>query len=218
MTISADEFDGIDLNPVSVRASGLTAGQETAEDEARALSDPIDPRQLPEERKRGTTFARLRLDWDPEVAELRGQALAAVNETMDMLFGGAYAFLNDVIDQVTVIENGRTVWRWSLLTRGEREDLILTLTVQLVGWKEKVADLSKGDSMYAKAAWTYRFATSFDNADDVKTVDGKQARANVESAADKHFAIFKGQVAARAEALVGTLELFGQRLKDVLSQ
>src|SRR5690606_17125557 len=119
---------------------------------------------------------------------------------------------------------GFTIWHktpsgsyeedWSRLTRKEKENLLFTITTRLFDWQQRAAD-AWGESMFAKAVWEERFARDF-NAAMTGTVEDRRAHGNREAADEKYFAIFVTLYSRKADAIVRTMELLAQRIKDSL--
>lgn len=240
MTAVATEGRGRGSDPGQVRASGLTAGQEAAEEHAEALGEPLDDQVLPEERDRslaGLNFSRLRTDWATSadratMAEIK----AVVDGEVRRRFADAYDVMYELWDVVRehdvdeetgvtrVDRYGLPEWRrsptgayledWSRLATRQREDFLFRLVTQLFLWEQEAADVW-GESMFAKALWQQRFAAGFDGP--ARATDkSREAAATLASEEDKFFAVYLAYLSKRCEAVVGSLRRLEQRLKDSL--
>lgn len=234
--------DGDDQVAVRTRASGKTPGEEEAEVQAAELEAPFETAVLPEERTPAfdrTGFSRMRMYWRPEDAEIRRKMRAKVDELVLDAFLDAFMVADQIwdlvrqqeVDEVTgelrFDSAGNKVWKrlpgggfaedWTRLDHAEREGLLFTITMNLLIWKQRVADF-QSDALFAKAKWTEMFAGHFDRYDGSGkgTVDARNAHANVHTAQDRYFALYVSWLASRANAIVATMEVLGQRLKDVL--
>lgn len=183
-------------------------------------------------------FTRMRTDWHgPEKAQvdsLRG----IVDGRIMTLFPDAFVVMADlfeivrepVFNQATgepildprgmVVwarnENGAFIEDYSRLGLREREDLLFRITSNLFEWQQTRADLW-GDAMFAKAQWEEAFSDGFINTPGTRpTVDDKTNRARSHATDERYFAIFQTLMSKKADAVVQSMELLGQRLKDVL--
>jgi hypothetical protein len=226
-----------------VRASGKTAADEEAELQAEAMTEPFDDAVLPEERTtafgRRAGHSRMRLEWRPADAEVRQAMHRKVNELIMDAFADAFLIVDQIRCAVRTEEldaagapildaTGNKVWRrlpggayeedWLRLAPGERENLMFVVTLGLFDWTRRAADF-KSDARFAKGVFTEWFAWHFNNYGDGKsTVDARNAHANVNAAEDRYFALFVSWLSERADAVVRSMELLSQRLKDVLAK
>ena len=99
----------------------------------------------------------------------------------------------------------------------QREDFLFRITTKMFEWKQTQADLW-GEAMFAKAMWEERFSDGFVNAVGSRpTVDDKTNQARAHATDERYYAIFRATVSRRADALVDSMGLISQRLKDVLT-
>lgn len=220
------------------RASGLTAAEEVTREVSEEADETVDPDVLPEERKRTFRtpgFSRMQLDWRGDDRDVVMRARDAVEGRVQEQFVDAFQVMYQVYDAVRTPEvdvNGEkkvdrwglTVWKrtasgdyeedWSRLTRQERENLLFTITTRLWDWEQRSAD-AWGEAMMAKAKWEERYAIEYD-APSAGTMDDRKARGNMNATDERYFAIFVTWYSKRAEAIVGSMERMGQRLKDSL--
>lgn len=183
-------------------------------------------------------FSRMRTSWEGEDA-LHVQSLKAiVDDTMLTQFPDAIMIMNDLFEivrtpavdqngEVLVDRHGLIIWKrsesgafledYSRLSYRDREDILFRITTNLVRWKEVQADLW-GDAMFAKAVWEERFSEKFLSTPGMRpTIDDKTNRARKHSVDERYFAIFRTLISRRADALVDSMQLLGQRLKDVIA-
>lgn len=219
-----------------IRASGQTAATEEARDEADAITEPHDDAVLPEERERtfrNPGFSRMRTEWNSEDHAVIQHAKGVVEGRLLENFSDAYQVMYEVYDLVRtpltddkgVIETdqwGFTLWArnpsgsyeedWSRLTSKERQNLLFTITTRIFDWEQRAAD-AWGEAMFAKAQFEEQFAIGFDEPEKA-TVDHRRARANLAARDERYFAIFLTLYSRKADAVVRTMSLLGQRLKD----
>lgn len=110
-----------------------------------------------------------------------------------------------------VEENGMPVEDFSRLTDTDRENFILRITMYLIEWGQRAEDLWM-ESMIAKGKWEERFSIGFGDATGIEAVRTNEGKLN--SREDRYFAIYKTAVSRKAQALVNSMELLNQRLKD----
>lgn len=219
-------------------STGDTAGDEATRDEARQFVEPAVV-QLPEERARKfrtTGFSRMRTDWQGDDKVTVNRVQLKVESTFQDLFGEAHVLLYEVYatvrevvldnnDEPQLGQDGLPLWRrnstgsfvedWTKLTGRERERFLFLITTQLFGWEQTAADIW-GEAMFAKALWEDSFSIGYESLPGTKpTIDDRTARARLESRDDKYFALYVSWLSRKADALVRTMTLLSQRLKDV---
>lgn len=220
-----------------MRASGQTAANEEAKAEVESLTEPPETEVLPEERGRSFRtpgFSRMRTDWNRDDRMVIRRAQESVEGRILANFEDAYQVMYEVYDLVRtpqvneetgeILKDkwGFTLWKknvsgsyeedWTRLTNKERTNLLFTLTTRLFEWEQRAAD-AWGEAMFAKAQFEERFAIGFDEPM-AGTVDDRRAHANIEAREERYFAIFLTLYSRKADALVRTMGLLGQRLKD----
>ncbi len=218
------------------RASGETAAEETVKEESEKFDASISV-DLPEETRRTHRtpgFARMRTDWYSDDRKIIQQAQSVVQGRIIKNFSDAYQVMHDVYDIVRTAETdsntgavivdqfGFTQWKktpaggyeedWTKLTHKERENFLFSITTRIFEWEQRAAD-AWGEAMFAKAAWEERFAIGFDKPA-TGTVDDRKAAGTRDSTDERYFAIFLSLYSKKAEAIVRSLSLLGQRLKD----
>lgn len=224
------------------RASGETPASEVAHEQA---TDPRTDLETPAaadldvERQQmfeALGFSRMKLDWSGDGRAMMDRIKSAVDGAILRHFADAYAVMSDVYDVVrepAVNETtgeiqrdpfGFVIWRrsptgaymedWSRLSIRQREDFLYRITTALFEWEQRAADLW-GEAMFAKAIWQENFATAYDKPYS-GTIEDRTARGNIESSEDRYFAIFLSLLSRRADSIVRTMGLLGQRIKDTL--
>jgi hypothetical protein len=219
------------------RASGERASEEEARDQSEAMTEPIESEVLPEERERSFRtpgFSRMRTDWRSEDRTVIQAARAAVDGRVLANFADAYQVMHEVYDlvrtplvdeatgEIRTDQWGFPLWKqttsgsyeedWTRLTLKQKENLLFSITTRLFEWEQRSAD-AWGEAMFAKAMFEERFAIAFD-APMSGTVDDRKAQGNIEAREERYFAIFLTLYSRKTEAIVRTLALLGQRLKD----
>lgn len=226
------------IGPDHERAGGKVS-DEVAEEQAKDL-DTLFEATLPEERARkwaSPTFSRMNTEWGGEHRAMVQRIHATVDGVILQRFADAYRVMNDLYDVVREQDYdeatgvakfdqwGHKVWRrsptgsyyedWSRLTTRQKEDFLFRITGDIFLWSQEAADLW-GEAMFAKGIWQEAFSTAFD-APMSGTVEDRTAVGNIKSAEERYFAIFTSLLSRRADAIVRSLELLGQRIKDSLS-
>lgn len=219
------------------RASGETTAEEVTQEESEKLDRPLEVEVLPEERKkqfRTPGFSRLRTTWNSEDKRIVERAQTAVEGRIQDNFQDAYQLMFEVYDlvrtpevdeetgEISTDQWGLTIWKknpsgsyeedWTRLTHKQKENILFAITTRIFEWEQRAAD-AWGEAMFAKAKWEERFATEFD-APVSGTVEDRRSRGNIQAADDKYFAIFVNLYSRKADAIVRSLNLLGQRLKD----
>ncbi len=220
-------------------ASGETVADNVAREQAIGPDGPDTPMEedvLDVERERGLRhpgFARMRTEWTGPDRDMMQRISATIDGTVMSHFEDAYLLMNEIYEivrdpevddggEIRVDQFGYVVHKrsptgayyedWARLGHVQREHLIYKLTTSLFEWSQRAAGLWT-EAMFAKAIWQEEFATAFDIP--VKgTVDHRTARGNMDSAEARYFAVFTSALSRRADALVRSLELLNQRLKD----
>lgn len=220
----------------TVRASGESAAVEESKEEVEKLPEPIEV-ELPEEREktfRTPGFARMRLDWSSDDRKVIQHAQGVVEGRIIANFIDAYQVMHEIYDLVRTPEVdpetgeiktdqwGFRVWKrtesgsyeedWSKLTLREKERFLFTITTRLFDWEQRAAD-AWGEAMFAKAQFEERFAIAFD-APMHGTVDDRRAKGNIDAREERYFAIFLTLYSKKSEAVVRTVALIAQRIKD----
>jgi len=217
------------------RQSGKTGGDEIVEEASKDLDQALNV-ELPEERERrfrSPGFARMKLGLSQEDREVMDRVHGLVNQRIDTVFADAFAIMHELFDLVRervpedggIDEFGLPVWKrtesgmfmedWSRLTSRQREHYLYLITTRLFEWTQQQTE-SWAEAMFAKAAWEASFSAGYESLDGSKpTIGDREARGRLQSLEDKYYAIFVTYLSRKADAVVKTMELLGQRLKDV---
>lgn len=218
------------------RASGETTAEEVATEVSEELDQPTKV-ELPEERERTFRtpgFSRMRIDWKPDDRLVIEQARLAVEGRITRNFADAYQVMYEVYDvvrtpvadpetgEVRVDKYGLKEWQknstgtyvedWTRLTQREKERFLFVITTRIFDWGQRAGD-AWGEAMLAKAQFTERFAVAFD-APMSGTIDDRTAAGNIDAREERYFAIFLTWYSRRADALVRSMEMLSQRLRD----
>lgn len=225
------------------RGQQRSAGQTVASSEAKEASAESELRAgegkdgdiQPERKFRTPGFSRMRMTWASQDQPMMDSAKYAVDDRIVANFGDAYVILNDIFDTVRTPEydaqgevrrdrHGMPIWArksngdfdedWSRLTRQERENLMFKITTRIADWEQRAAD-AWGEAMLDKGQWEEKFAIEFD-APYTGTVDDRTAAGRIGSAEERYFAIFVSWYSRRADAIVKSMNLISQRLKDAM--
>lgn len=223
----------------AVRASGETAANEVAKEEAAKLDQPIEQAILPQERQtrmRTPGFSRMRLDWNEEDRPIITQVRQAVEGRILRNFADAYYVMNELYEAVrtpevdsngekVVDQFGFTVWKrlpngqfdedFTRLTGRQKEHLLFLITTRLFEWHQRAAD-TWGEAMLAKSKWEERFSIAYD-APMAGTIEDRTAVAKVDAREEHYLAVFLTLYSRRAEAICRSMETLSQRLRDSLS-
>lgn len=212
--------------------------QEEVEEADKPMDDPFtEDRTLDFER---TGESRMRTDWrDEDAAAIRGLH-ELLDREMLVHFAGAYQVMNEfweivrdpAVDrktgEVQKDEYGWTVWTrnefgafnedYSKLTHADIKHFLFRITTQLFGWEQAAATL-RGDSLYAKAVWRQAFAQGYQDSrtSGGRTVEDRLQAGTLFAEEDRFFGLFETVLSQRADALVRSMNLISQRLKDILS-
>lgn len=182
------------------------------------------------------SFARIRTEWTGDDAKEIATVILISDNLIVQKFTSAYAVMNelwDVVREPVVLEDtgeilrdalGFAIWQknasgkfiedYSKLGIKQRENLLFEITNNIFAWKQDAADCW-GEAMFSKARFEEQFAASFAQAPGTKPTEADRTQyARRVSSEERYFAIFKSLVSRKADALVESLELIGQRLKD----
>lgn len=183
-------------------------------------------------------FSRMRTEWHGEDAAQISGLRHIVEGRILQLFPGAFMLMNDLYDLVRepvrdkdtgfpmTDAHGFVIWArsdsgafiedYSRLGIREKEDFLFRITTNIFEWRQTATDLW-GDAMFAKAQWEEAMSTGFIAPTGRLTVDDRTHRGRAHSVDERYFAIFQSLLSRRADAVVDSLSLLGQRLKDSLS-
>lgn len=197
--------------------------------------------EVHEDRTRETRtpgFSRMRTEWSGQDAAQVRSLRAIVEGRILALFPDAFVLMNDLYEIVRepvrdpdtgfplTDAHGFTVWArtesgafvedYSRLGIREREDFLFRITTNIFEWRQVAADMW-GDAMFAKAQWEEAMSAGFTAPTGRLTVDDRTHRGRMNSTDERYFAIFQSLLSRRADAVVDSLTLLGQRLKDSLT-
>lgn len=204
-------------------------------DEDAALTDE-DPTEERTVRFRTPGFSRMRMEWAPMDRPIKDRALAMVEDRLVQEFSDAFQIMHDlfllvrdpVVDangEARLDRHGFPVWRktdsgtwvedFTKLRRVDQENFLFQITTRMFLWEQKAAD-AWGEAMFSKAMWEERMALGYD-APMSGTIEDRTAAGRIASADERYFALFLSLYSRKVDALVRSLALLAQRLKDVYS-
>lgn len=184
-------------------------------------------------------FSRMRTSWNPGEQEVIDAAKVQSDRELTREFAEVYRILDKVYEivrtpmrdpdtgQPITGRHGFIVWQtdhlgmvledWSRLTERDKDGLIHEITTHLVMWEQKAADFW-AEAMFAKALWEENFAITFVETPLVEnrrpTVEDRTQNAQVAAREQRYLAIYMSVRSKKAEALVRSMSLLSQRLKD----
>lgn len=223
------------------------SGDLAADEEARKAAEEFDkdirvdlPREDGPDRHpdsfRTPGFSRMRLDWRSGDRMVIKQAQAAVEGRVRANFRDAFEVMYEVYNLVRtprldehgnpmVDQWGLTIWKqlpsgsfdedWSRLTLKAKEQFLFSITTRMFAWEQRAAD-AWTEAMFAKGMWEESFSVGFDEPV-TGTVDDRKAQGNIRAADERYFAIFLTAYSKKTEAIVRSLSLLGQRIKDSMA-
>lgn len=209
-------------------------------EESKGMDTPMEVETHEERTREMKTpgFARMRTDWEgPDAATVKG-VIEVVNNRLLVTFADAYQIIYEVYEivrepevdehgEVITDRHGFPVWRrtasgapvedFTRMTVRQKENILFQITTRVFDWEQRAADVW-GEAMFAKAQWEEAFAEGFTHAKDTKRITDEMGtqHARISAREERYLAIFKSLYSRKADALVRSLTLLGQRLKDVL--
>lgn len=220
-----------DVEAAAVRSTEELAADADAPVEIELHDDRTRETRTPSFRRMNTS-----VHWsDPDAAVVTGM-LGMVENLIMMEFADAFQMMNRIWDKVrqpvtddqgTVqldrfgyplwarTSDGGYVEDFSLLNKDDRENLIFVIHTHLVEWEQRSAQLH-GEAMLAKVAWEESYSRAFQTPTGRVTEADRTAHGKVDSMEERHRAIFRSMISRHAEALIRSISLLGQRLKDSL--
>lgn len=224
--------------PKTMRASGQTTAEEETREQAKELTEQVNP-ELPDERERSFQtpgFARLRLAWNGPEQQMVSAMHTTIENQIREAFADAYELMEELYDlvrdfvfdpesgepvpgadglpQYVKTASGRFAEDWSRLTFRQRERFLFQLTTRLFDWEQRATE-AWAESMFAKVNWEQAFANGFESIEGRATVDDRNARGKISAREEHYLAIFKTYYSKRADAIVRNMSLLAQRIKDV---
>lgn len=181
-------------------------------------------------------FSRMRTEWDGADGLVIASVMGQVDNLVLQNFSDAYGVMHELYEivrepvvneqtgEILKDAHGWTVWKrspsnvwiedYSRLGHKQREHLLFQITTRIFEWEQRAAN-AWGEAMYAKAMFEERFALTFqDTPGNRPTVDDRTQYARGSAVEERYFAIFQSLYSRKCEALVRSLTLLGQRLKD----
>lgn len=219
------------------RSEDRVIREESVEADQPMTVDPHDDRTHEFER---VGLSRMRTEWSADDGDAVAGIHAIVEREMLLHFAGAYQVMNEIWDivrepqinpttgEILTDEHGWPLWArtdigsyvedYTKLGHKEIEHFLFKITTQLFEWEQQAATLW-GDAMFAKAIWEQALARGYRDArtSGSRTVEDRIQAARLSSGDDRLFGIFRTLISRHAEALVRSMNLLGQRMKDVLS-
>jgi hypothetical protein len=211
----------------------VISGSDTAEEQ------PLEPDIAPDRTPRFRTvgFSRMRVSLDPADAVVMEDIARQADEIISVRFAAAYALMERIYRTVRQPQvdpatgevrtlNGRILWMkdenglpaedFSLVGDRDRENWIHEITVHSFEWGQEAAGLW-GRAIFTKGMWEEAFAHGYTRPQGRLTVDDRTQAGTLEGMGYRYKAIFAAMVSRKADALVRSIELIGQRLKDTAS-
>lgn len=221
----------------ATQVEAVTKTESDKNDEAELVGEEAaGATESPRSKFRSVGLSRMKIDWTGDEKRVVNKAMRSVEERIQANFRDAFQLMFElftivrepvinpetgekVVDQYGWPEWKRTatgdfVEDWSALGRKERENFIFTITTRLFAWEQAKAD-AWGEAMFAKGAWEERFSGAYTKPRS-GTVDDRTNHARQDSIEERYFAIFVTLYSRKADGVVSTMQLLGQRLKDTL--
>ncbi len=210
-------------------------GQPTKEDVTRdqsAENEKLTEVSVPDdEAKKWRTpgFQRMRVEWKGEDRPIVDRVKAVVESKLYTEFSDAYALVYEIFElvrtQIGVDARQEPVWErdgagnfvedFNKLTLKQKEHFMFALTTRLFLWQQQAAD-AWGEAMFAKAQWEERFSIGYDE-NRSGTIEGRTAKGRIDAREERYFGVLMSLYSRKADALVRSLELLTQRLKDSMT-
>lgn len=219
-----------------IRAHGQTAADAVAEEQVKEIDTPVTEK---EEKPVGLTraFQRMRTDWHSADKDTIKSVQSIVDDQLFNAFSDAYSLRYEMFDivrakkidkttgEIETDDYGNALWEqnpdgtyvedWTKLTSRDRERFIYQIITRMFEWEQAAAD-AWGEALFAKAQWQEAFSTGFDSFTEGKAIEkAREARANRQAADQRYLAVFKSLYSKKADALVRSMVLLAQRLKDL---
>lgn len=199
--------------------------------------DPHDDRTFEFER---VGLSRIRTDWNGEDGEAVEGLHGVVEREILRHFASAFQIMNEIYEivreplvdtatgEIRTDQYGWTLWLrtetgafiedYTKLSRKDVEHFLYRITTRLFDWEQQAVKLW-GDAMFAKALWEQSMARGYQASRTAggKTVEDRTQAARMASYDDRLFGIFRTLISRQADAVVKSMNLLSQRLKDVLS-
>ncbi len=225
---------GLDPQQASATVLRIVADASKEADDLGAL--PTDPDRSPAFLRPG--LSRMRTEWQPGDAPQVTAVIRTAEGRIRQLFPDAYQLMNEIWTHVrrpvadaatgefAKDEYGWPVWEraasgapiedFSRLTLRQRDDYLFRITTSLFEWEQRCSTLWL-EAMLAKGVWEEAMATGFVAPSGRVTVEERLQRGRINAVQDRYHAIFRTHLSRSAEALVRSMTLLGQRLKDSMA-
>lgn len=211
------------------RASGQTAGEESATEEGATLGERLGA-EMPESRKwRTPGFRRMRTDWLSEDVPILQRAHKYASDRILLDFPDVFVILEEIyqlVREIEVDENGRQrtlnglpVYRrspygyiedWTRLTLKEREEFFFKISTRLFGWQMKAEDIYL-EAMLSKTQWEERYSLAYDSPKS-GTMGEREAKGKIEAIDERYFAVLRSAYSRRADGIIRHMENLCHRL------
>lgn len=202
--------------------------EEVVAEEAEENEKLVDQVLPDEEAKKWRTpgFSRMRTEWTGQDLPIVDRVKAVVETKLYTEFADAYGLIYEIFElvrnEIGTDERGDPVWErdangnfvedFSKLRTPEKEHFMFALTTRLFLWQQQAAD-AWGEAMFAKAQWEERFSIGY-GADRSGTIESRTAKGKIDAREERYFAVLLSLYSRKADALVRSMELLTQRLKD----
>lgn len=204
--------------------------------EAGQRDEPVEV-EIHEDRTRENRtpgFTRMVTDWNGQDRTVVQTLTTIIDREIRKDFGDAFEVRNEIhlvartpiLDEDGVVmqnEFGDPLWErtqsgnfvedWSGFGIKMREDFIFTIYGRMFDWEQRAQD-GWGEAMFAKAQWEESFSVGFDMPEGRLTVDDRTHKGRLYARQERYMAIMKALYSRKADAIVRTMGLLGQRLKD----
>lgn len=180
-------------------------------------------------------FSRIRSDWNLQESKVVAMVRGSVDERIRSVYADAFILMDELyaiirepelnVDGSAVRDasgavvyrrepSGRFVEDWSRLTHRQKENLLFSISTKIYRWEQLSAD-AWAEAMMAKAMWEERFSIAYD-APISGTIEDRTARAKIDAVDERYFAIAMSLYSRKADAIVRSMSLLSQRIKDVI--
>jgi hypothetical protein len=220
------------------RGSGMKAAAEEAAEQVAKMDEPVDipDKDLDKLRRfRSPGFSRIRAEWSFEERTVVDMVTGTVERRIREVFADAFVIMDDLyaivrepeldtegrprrgVDERPIYRrtaNGDVVENWARLSVRQQEDFLFRITSRIYAWEQSAAD-AWAEAMLAKAMWEERFAIGYD-APMSGTIEDRTSRAKMDATDERYMAIVMSLYSRKADAMVRSMSLLAQRLKDVM--
>lgn len=183
-------------------------------------------------------FSRMRTDWNSPDREIIGQMRRGADVLIMQSFGEVFDIFYEIYmlvrepvmktgGEMETDAQGLPIWQkqpgtnsyienWDRLTYREREIFLFKITAGILRWKQIAIDMW-GEAMFARAEFEEAFSHGYEQLPgDKPTIQDRTARARRLSAEYRYHAVYTSYLSRKADGVIQSVELLGQRLKDVM--